>query len=274
MNNNMTTTEDLINMLRQIPSSNLGNDMSENEIICRLLRIHIKEFFKYIYIPFQHFKNNDWKINKILYNNEDILFYNKKYLTKDDETRFFEIYDKYIVLLEEILNPNNKLYPILKKWTDMDKKKWRANNVNSCLRSILTNNKYRYISPLYITNLYFDIQNKYPNNSKAKILLEKHLKEIIVNVKKEKTSFQKRYDEIVAMYVYQSPINYEKKSNYELAFINSIIMEILNFSEILIDNHIYAIHHIINSVIQYYTPLDDIYTYDESDYEHKKMYIV
>ncbi|AYV85070.1 MAG: hypothetical protein Satyrvirus3_1, partial [Satyrvirus sp.] len=52
--------------------------MDENKIICKLINIQFKEFFDNIYIPFKFFKYENWKINKVLYDNEDALFYNPK----------------------------------------------------------------------------------------------------------------------------------------------------------------------------------------------------
>ena len=253
----------------------LDDKTNENKTICRLINIHFKEFFDDIYIPFDFFRKDDWKINKVLYNNEDILFHNKTYLPEEDEPRFYEVFNKYIAVLEEILTPNNKLYCFLKRWTDTTQVKWKPNHSESCLRTLLIDRTYQSISPAYITNIYCEISKRYQDESdKIKPELEKHLNQIISDTEKEIEIFKKNYDEIISMYVYEYPFDMQDKNLYDLAFINSILLEILNVSEKLIDLHIYTIHPIVNNVIEYYTPIDVINQYDPSDYGKRRICVV
>lgn len=273
-----SSVEKLIDELRKIEPDNsdvVDKCMIENKTTCRLINIHLKEFFDDIHIPYSFFRDDDWKINKILYKNEDMLYYNKKYLTEEDEERFFEVFDKFIAILEEILTPNNKLYSFLKKWTDMSHSKWKSINTRSYLKSLLIDRKYQFISPAYVTDVYCHISKKYREDTdKIKSELEDHLDFLVKNVKKEIKIFRKIYDDIVTLYVYEYPYDIQEKNCYNLAFVNSIILEILNFAEKLIDLHVYAIHPIINNIIEYYTPLDEINQYEQDNYINRKISVV
>lgn len=253
---------------------NTNNDTRENNrTVCRLLKIQLREFFDDIYIPYHYFKNNDWNISKILYDNEDSLFYNKKYLTKEDEERFHCVFSKYITMLEEIFNPDNKLLLYLKSWTDTSGSKWKTNHKKSYLKSILIKRKYQIISPSYITYLYCDHIKKFKDDpQKCKEKFEQHLDSIIAEFRKECKNFQAQYNEIVESYVYEHPLNYEP--NYMAGFINSVLLAIIDFSEKMVDLNIYAIHPIITQFVEYYTPLDEINSYKSYENDGKKMCIV
>ena len=51
-------------------------------------------------------------------------------------------------------------------------------------------------------------------------------------------------------------------------------MEILDLADILIDNHVYAIHAIVAEIIDEYTPLDIINAYEISKHNGRNIYIV
>lgn len=271
-------TENIIDILQKLDNKDLDDDdiqKKENKTICRLLNIHLREFFDDIYIPYNFFRNDGWDISKILYKNEDILFYNKKYLTKEDEERFYQVFDKFIMMLEEIFSVNSKLFIYLKNWTDMSGSKWKTNGSKSYLKSILTNKKYQYISPAYTTNIFIQISKKYSNDiDKIKLEVENHLDGLIKSIRKELRLFKKIYNEIVTSYVYEYPIDTKEKNMYILGFINSIILSIMDLSEKLIELNVYAIHPIVDEIIRYYTPLDIMNQYDPLEYGGRKLYIV
>lgn len=279
------STSDIINILENLDKlqTNENSDeieqtkseqLEQNKTICRLLNIQLREFYDDIYIPYTFFKD-DWNINKILYNNEDILFYNKKYLTKDDEEKFYQVFDKFILLLDEIFFPNSKLLIFLKKWTDMSGSRWKSNGSKSYLKSIITDKKYQFISPAYIANIYCDYSKRYRDNvDKIKSEMENHLDNMIKRIRKEIKEFNNLYNEIVSSYVYEYPLIIDGKNIYVMGFINSIIMAILDFAEKLINLNVYAIHPIINDIIEYYTPLDVINQYDPSENNNKKIFII
>lgn len=257
----------------QIEKLNKDDPMEKNRTMCRLLNIQLREFYDDIYIPYNFFKNGDWNISKILYDNEDSLFYNKKYLTEEDEKRFHDVFSKYIVLIEEIFNPDNSLYICLNNWTDANEEKWRNIEHKTYLKSILTKSKYQIISPSHTVNLYRYYSRQFlADRKKCNEKFEEHLNSIIINFKKEYKLFCTQYNEIVDLYVCEHPLYND--SNYVLGFINSVILLIIDFSEKLINLNIYAIHPIIVEIIEYYTPLDEINSYRSSENNGKKLYII
>ena len=270
------TTDNIIEALGKIDNLNMSNEdelITKNKIMCRLINIQLREFYDDIYIPYNFFKDGEWNISKILYNNEDSLFYNKKYLTKEDEERFYHVFSKYVTMLEDIFSPDNRLQVFLRNWTDMNHDKWKTNGTKSYLKSILTDRKYQVISPLYVVNIYCECAKKFNNDrDKIKNKLESHLDDIVKNIKKEARLFKEQYHQIVSAYVYEHPI--ENDTSYILGFINSIILLILDFAEKLIDLNVYAVHPIVQQIIEYYTPLDEINTYRSSDNTNKKLCIV
>ncbi len=145
----------------------------QNWVVCRLINLQLKEFFDDIYIPFYCFKQNEWKISKVLYDNEDALFYNELFFTLNDNMKFHEVFAKYIAMIEEIMTKDNQLYVFLKKWTDKTNVRWKANlnSQNSYLKSILIDRRYQIISPSYMTDLYCELGKQYRDNE---TLLNQH----------------------------------------------------------------------------------------------------
>lgn len=274
LNNMVRNNEQKSEEKQVIVQNKLDEKTPENKTICRLVNLHMDYFFDDIYVPYNFFKANDWKISKVLYDNEDALFFNNKYLTKEDEERFYEVFDKYISMIEEILTPDNKLCIFLKKWTDMTEPRWKAKN-KSYLKSLLIDDKYQYISPVYITNIYCDLNKKYKtDNDKIKQEIEKHLDGIVKKVKKEIHSFRKSFDEIIFSYVYEHPSDPKEKNVYSRGLINSVMVAILNFTEKLIDLNVYAVHPIIVNVTDYYLPLDRINEHQSNKNRDREIYIV
>lgn len=271
-----STIQTLENMRNTRGDAKMGEkDSQENRTICRLLKLHLDEFYSDIYIDYADFRNNKWKINKVLYDSEHVLFYIKRFLTEEDDTKFYEVFEKYTEMIEEIMNPNNKLSHFLKRWTDMTGSVWLDKNINSYLKSLITHKKYQYISPEYTTNIYYTLCKKYSNNIElVKVDIEEHLNGIVSNVRSEIKEFKSVYNEIIASYTYEFPIDSTEQYTYTLGFINSIILSILIFAEKMIELHVYAVHPIINGVIEYYTPLDEISEYSPSENGNRQIYVV
>ena len=260
-----------------------SNEAMDNQTICRLLNLHLNDFFNDIYIPFDHFQHGNWKISKILYDNEDCIFYKEKYVPPEDRQRFYEVFDKFNNMIEKILDPNTKLCSFLKKLTNMNESKWKYNGTQSYLRRIIRKSQYQTISPLHIIETYCEISKKYakeddPLVKEAKIK-EEHsalLDDIIKKTTREIRIFIRKYNSIVESYVFENPIQpIETKDNiYVLGFINSVILAIFDFIDKLLDLNIFAVHTIVTDLIDYYLPLDDIYTYNPDTYDHRKLFIV
>jgi hypothetical protein len=273
------STETLIDKLQNLNNNDCDSEdekiAEENRTMCRLLNIHLRDFFDDIYIPYNFFRDANWNISKVLYDNEDVLFFNKKYITDTDENRFYEVFYKFMGMLEEIFTPDNKLYAYFKKWTDMSNLKWRSNNNKTYLKQLLTGKKYQYISPLHTTNIFYEICIKYNNDpEKVKLETEKQLDLIVKIVRKEIKEFRQLYNDIIVSYVFEYPYNTNEQKLYVKAFLNCVILAIIDFSEKLIDLHVYAIHPIIEEIIGYYTPLDEINHYNLKENDNKHLYIV
>ena len=258
-------------------STSLKSDIeSENKTICRLLNVHLREFFDDIYIPFKYFRDDDWNVSKVLYNNEDILFYNENYVTPEDEQKFYQVFERFITMLEDIFTPTNKLYIFLKNWTDMSGSRWKPNSNKSYLKSILTNKKYQHISPSHTVTVYLQYSKLFNGDiEKVKDALEKYLDNLVAKIRKQVKIFKKQYNELVSIYVYEYPLElHQQKNYYVMGFINSVILAILDFANKLMDLNVYAIHPIITNIIEYYTPLDEITHYDPSDNDDRDICII
>jgi len=246
---------------------------NKNYVMCRMFNLHIKNFFDdNIYIPIGFFRNGDWKVSKILFDNEDALFYNKKYLPDEDDQQFHEVFTKYVTIIEEIMSPNNKLFEVMTGWTDRAGSKWRSINKNFYLKNIIA--EYDKISPLFIVNLFSELKEKYPDDgSTIKKEFQQTLNEIMVDVKSEIRSFRKIFKEIVMMYVYEYPIDSNDDTHIK-GLINSIILSIITFADRLLDLNVYAIHAIVNNIIDNFLPLDEINLYDPTKYQGRPYCIV
>lgn len=275
-----------MNLNKKLLSNNQTNKTEitiqkfDSKSVCRLFKIHLHQLYDHIYVPFYFFKNDFFNINKVLYNNDDILFYNSDFLIRNDKVLFYKVFDRYVSMLEEIFNPKNKLTLFLKKWTDTSNEsdsKWYCTKTNSYLKLLLEKKKYSYISPLFIAEKYNKIVHKYPSNEKkVKTKIEKNLDSLIDAFKIELREFKKNYNDMLTTYVVNAPLNKntEIENDYTYCFVNSLLLEIIEFSNKLIDLNIYAIHTIVFNVINNYVPLDEINHYKESSNGNRKLYIV
>lgn len=277
----MATNQSIVEESTRINAK--ASDQENNKKTCRLLNIHLKKFFDDIYIPYDHFTSDRWKINKIIRNNEDSLFYNKTFLTSDIEENFHKVFNKYVHLIEGIMNPSNRLMVFLKKWTDMSGNKWKSIEINSYLKRLLTDHKYhkyQIISPQYVVIVYDDLckQNRIDNDNintdKVKFELEEHLNDIMAKVRTEKKQFIKKYNDILTSFVYKYHHNDLKQQNYVFQFIQNMLIIIFEFAHKLLDLNIYAIHTVISNIIGNYIPLNEINQYDPSENDGRKIIIV
>jgi len=232
-------------------------NQNENKIICKLLKLHLVNFYDNIYVPFKFFQKNNWNINKVLVDNADALFYCAGYLSETDKIRFNQVFGKYLVMIQEIF-AYRKLSKLLKAWTNMNNPQWFSTNDQSYLKSILNDDQYHVISPVIVIKLYYSVTKKYrQDQNKIKVIMTKKLNHIISQYREARKEFQKRYHRIVTKYVYLCPLDFKVKREYVKLLLNETIMAILDLSEKLIDLKIYGIHSLITNLISY-TPIDEI----------------
>ncbi len=263
---------------------NESESESENEInpepektktMGRLIRIHIRSFFDNIYIPFKFFNNEEWVLEEILDKNKDVLFYHEDYISEANKKIFENIYSKFRNFLFEIFSTGTTFCNFLKKWTDMSDQKWKNNNTVSYLRKILSDEKYEYISPIHVTNLYFDISKKNKGNVDViKKELENQLNKINLQTKKETKKFKNTYHKLLTAYVINYPINIHDCRQYSIDFLNLVYVEICKFIDTLLDMHVYGFHPIIEDVVEDYTPFDFMYQYDKEDHDDREILVV
>ena len=267
--NNTEITE----LTELIDDMDLEIDVADIKNICRLLNKNLPDFYDDIYIPYDLFKEGEWDINDILHKNADVLFYNKKCMTTDDDKRFYEVFDKYICLMEPIWEPDSQLRKYLKSWA-------KKSGV-TYLKYIMTKDKYKIISPMFLADTYKKMYIKCDGGTELlKVEYIKCLDKIMSVYENEIHLFKIEIDKIINAYVYEYPIECisEKEKvqpidslNYTKGFINSIILAIIEFAEKLITLNIYAIHTIVVDVINYYVPLDDINLYKRDEHSGKKL---
>ena len=259
-------------------NDNLESDHPESDYnysMCRLLKVNIDDFYENIHIPFLYFKDGEWDIKNIIEDNRDVLFYNEAYMSEEDKILFNKIFDRYSSQINSIMNPNSQLYEYLYKWTDFNKNIWKKKSNNNSLL-YTTINKFKNISPMYILKLYTKIVTKQTklDRDNIKKIMYKNLEPIDKNICTEIKKFKRLYRETVDRFVYLHPSEYEYDSVYAKGFINTLILEILDLADILIDNHVYAIHAIVAEIIDEYTPLDIINAYEISKHNGRNIYIV
>ncbi|ANB50708.1 hypothetical protein [Powai lake megavirus] len=261
--------------------SNIESDSETNKIsrekqeknkkICRLLKKFIKNFYDNIHIPYHFFKENKWNISKTLNNNEDVLFYNEEFLISLNSDRFYEVFDKYILLMDDIFYPKNTLNLFLKK---ISKINIDDNNIAKYLINIFNNKKYRFISPEYVINKYFDYKNNSNNEHDIRTQLNDHLNEIMDKVRNHVKNFKMVYHEMLSHFISERPMDQDLQKNYVLNFIGSVLISIFDFCEKIIELNIYAFHPIVLNIIESTLPLDDIFLHEPEKYKNKIMIVV
>ncbi|AVL94912.1 hypothetical protein ma526 [Moumouvirus australiensis] len=264
-------TDKLIEKLENIDSNKKSSHKtSQNKNICKLLK-NITNFYDNIYIPYKYFQNDKWNINKTLNNNEDVLFFNQEILFEEHFDRFYEVFDKYILLMEDIFNPKNMLNPFLKKISDID---IENNEKAKFLIKIINSRRYKYISPEYIINQYVKIKNQYIDENEVQNILREDLNEIISNTKKYVKEFGEEYKHHVCKYISEYPFEENLQQSYTKTFLNDVLLSIYNCCDKLLDLKIYACHVIILGIIDSTLPLDDIYFYEPENNKNKSLIIV
>lgn len=256
-----------------------------NYTSCRLINMHMRKYFDDIYVTYRMFRDGEWDVSKVLYQNEDILFYSKRFVPNQDRSLFDPVFTKYVSMLENIFDQRNMLMAYLRMWTDMSKPRWKANNKKSYLLNLI-NGKYRIIDPSYTVTVFHDNRLQYaarPGSSKKTIArsmaliqtkTEEHLNQIMSNVNRILRVFNRNYKRLVNTYVYGHSSKETTRELYLKALLNCTSLSIFEVADKLIDQHIHAVHPLINDIIEYYTPIDDLLTYNPADHGGKPLLIL
>ena len=267
-------SKNIIEMLEKLDGTiknSTVNVVKGNELVCKLIRLQLTEFFDDIYISYDNFRDNNWEIDKTLCNNKDVLFYNNRYLKYKDEERFNEVFTRYVEMIKNIFSKESKLITYLDQWTDRSQNTWKIIRPCSYLKTILVRD-FQIISPAYTCDIYHFYIKKYGEDDKIKIATQQHLKDIKGKLNVEIKEFKKRYSQIVDKYVLNCPM--DDYDSHTIEFVRNVILEILNLSEKLIGINIYCVHPIINYYTEYYLPLDEINNYNSKKYGHRELYII
>lgn len=233
-----------------------NNDL-HNETICNLLGSQLNDFFNDINIPFEIFQQQYFDVKKILRKNKEALFYISEYTTKEIQLLFDKVFSKYISEIEKIFYPKSVLHLYLQKWKNEDDQ--QITN-NSYLKKLLNSDKYNYMSPLHITNVY--IKNLQKHNGNKKLTRIETLKKLNFdksNISTEIKKFKHIYDNLISDYVCYKKLNDNNAvTRYTRKFISDIIHVILIFTDKLLSCNVYSVHTIINYIIDFYLPLDEL----------------
>ena len=222
-------------------SGQTREDISKNMHICKLFRTHIKEFFVNISIPYKYFEQADFDISKVMYENEDVLYYNKKYLSDEQAIDFYQVFNRYVKHIVSMFNEKSVLYKHLAKLNNAKDTSFLKTTING---------EYEIISPLYIAKIFNKNCVKYKGEiEKIEYFTNQHLDYIMEQARIAIKKFKSKYKYILKTYVLGYPgtsPNVEEHVKQFIARLNNIVYE---FAKILIDIKIYAIQPIINNII-------------------------
>lgn len=257
-------------------------EANHNRSTCRSIKSNYPKFYDNIYVPFNFFRNGGWNVKKVLLENPDAFFYNEEYITNLDKPRFDEVFNKYVETICEMFNESKMFNKSLLKWTSFERK--------TLLKRAINTPEYMCINPVYIGKELHKLNSKYgkENTSKIKNNLCKILDKVVDKLKEEKRKFRKIFLGLLNSYYVEYPINDivdliqnpdEKKKYiniddkkdtqinhiYSKGFINGVIMAILDFAERLIEINVYAVHKIVNDIVNFYISLDSIVMDIDSD---------
>jgi len=249
-------------------------DTKRNKSICFMLKRNFPDFYDRIYVPFKLFREGEWNIGKVLRQNMDALYYNESFVTNIDVARFDNVFGRYLDLIRKVFEPDTQLEKYMIQWKE------RRND--TYLKKIIKGSKYNIITPFYLADAHKRLFVKYKTDTeKFDKKYTRKLNEIIESYRFEKKEFREKFNELLDAYVYEYPIqsptmNSDKNlaEMYTKGFVNGMILAILDFADKLLDLRIYAVHHVVKSVINSYLPLDDINLSDPDDEDYVAIVII
>lgn len=232
-------------------------DVDKNKKICILIRKHLRHFYDNIYVPIEFFKINDWNVFQVLADNVDVLFYNGAYVRKGNHKTFSSAFRHYTNLVQKNLNTDSNLYALLSEMP-----------IDPQFKIIVTCNKYRFISPAYIADLYVSCQG-----DKEQLQTMINMLDILIDRLQAKMilfldEFAKSFEE----YVDTAPLDGTRA--HTRSYINELTMMICSFTKKLVNMNIYAVHVLVDRIISEKFPFDIINQYDPEEYNDRPLIIV
>lgn len=232
-------------------------DLDENKKMCTLVRKHLRHFYDNIYVPMQFFKTNDWNISQVLSDNVDVLFYNEDYIRKRNHKTFNSAFRRYTNLIQKNLNTDSNLYALLSE-TPLDPQ----------FKIIVACNKYRFISPAYIADLYVSCQG-----DKEQLRTMINMLDILIDRLQAKMiifleEFAKSFEE----YVDTAPLDGTRA--HTRSYINDLMMMICSFTKELVNMNIYAVHVLVYRIVSEKFPFDIINQYNPDECDDRPLIIV
>jgi len=249
-------------------------ETKRNKSICFMLKRNFPDFYDRIYVPFKLFREGEWNISKVLRQNMDALYHNEEFVTNIDVARFDNVFGRYLDLIKKVFETDTQLEKYMIQWKE------RRNE--TYLKKIIKGSKYNIITPFYLADIHKRLFVKYKTDTeKFDKKYTRKLNETIESYRFEKKEFREKFNELLDAYVYEYPIesptmNSDKNlaEMYTKGFVNGMILAILDFADKLLDLRIYAIHHVVKSVINSYLPLDDINLLDPEDKDYVAIMII
>lgn len=236
--------------------------------LCRLFNRFIPDIFNKIYLPYNVFKHYKFDIEKALQNNTDSLFYAEGYAIEEDEKMFNKVFDKYLNLVYDVFDNEGALVPFLRNLNDNNIKPEKS-------RIIKIINKYDSISPALIAEKYTALMRKFSDRSKEDIvkILDHQLESINEKARTIIVEFNEKFHELLNEFVYENNMNDIDPLTGKL-LISTVMGEIWESSNKLIDLGIYAIHEIFHDIIGIYIPIDEIVHYNPESEDNRSLIIV
>jgi hypothetical protein len=175
-------------------------------------------------------------------------------------------------MIEGIMDPKSKYVKYMDSCTDKSAKKWTKLPNNGGINTLLSVDRYKMLSPKFIIDTYipFSTLSNIESLNKTMEILEV----IISKVKKEISKFKSHYLNTLHEHISKFPIMDSKKKELGNNLMKDIFLLILKFANNMIILHVYPIHTIVNSVINEYTPLDNITSHDPDDYEGRDIFVI
>jgi hypothetical protein len=250
--------------------------MSDVELLCnRINRLH-PDVYDEINIPHRFFAAGKFDISTVLDDNTDILFYNGRYLSEQDDEDFDVAFAAHKKVLSDIFDTKSSFNAFLIKY-EMEKRKNKSLPKTSNLaqlRELIINREYCIISPVCILDFFIDFRRT-EEPLVALRSTENELKIIMEDVFEHVAAFETNFQTAVQEFVYEpdhttTTIDPSRSNN----LVNTIILETIKFTKKVSELNIYPINSIVCSIVDRNVPINDIIVYDPDRYDKAELMII